>query len=99
MWINISKSGNSFMTGSRCNRGKKEVFSQGILRKNNNHVAVDVFIYVFVNEAPRIGNGGVERARGEDNVLNNTTNYTATFFLCVGRTDLNIYYLHKHLVS
>lgn len=32
---------------------KKEVFSQGILRKNNNHVAVDVFIYVFVNEATR----------------------------------------------
>ncbi len=60
MWINISKSGNSFMTGSRCYRGIKEVFSQGMLRKNNNnHVAVDVFIYVFVNEAPRIGNGGV----------------------------------------
>lgn len=58
MWINISKSGNSFMTGSGCYQGgkkkrKKEVFSQGILRKNNNHVAVDVFIYVFVNEATR----------------------------------------------
>lgn len=56
MWINISKSGNSFMTGGGCYQGKKrkkEEFSQGILRKNNNHVAVDVFIYVFVNEATR----------------------------------------------
>lgn len=57
MRINISKSGNSFMTGSGCYQGgkkrKKEVFSQGIWRKNNNHVAVDVFIYVFVNEATR----------------------------------------------
>lgn len=79
--------------------GKKDMFSQGILRKNNSRVAVDVFIYVFVNEALRIGNGGVNRASGEENVLNNTTNYKATFFLCVGRTDLNIYYLHKHLVS
>lgn len=36
---------------------------------------------------------------GKDNSLNNTTNYTATSFLGVGRTDLNIYYLHKCLVT
>lgn len=57
MWINISKSGNSFMTGRGLLRreGEKErnedVFSQGILRENTHRVAVDVFIYVFVNEA------------------------------------------------
>lgn len=45
------------------------------------------------------GNKGVGEWEPKDNVLNNTTNYTATFFLRVGRTDLNIYYLHKHLVS
>lgn len=33
--------------------GKEKVFSQVILRRNNNHVAVDVFIYVFANEATR----------------------------------------------
>lgn len=32
---------------------KREVFSQGALRENNNRVAVDVFTCVFVNEAPR----------------------------------------------
>lgn len=68
------------------------VFSQRILRKNNNHVAADVFIYAFVKETMR-------ESEPKDNALNNTTNYTATFFLSVGRTDLNIYYLHKHLVS
>lgn len=41
------------LPGKREEKKKKEVFSQGILRKNNKHVAVDVFIYVFVNEAPR----------------------------------------------
>lgn len=34
----------------------------------------------------------------EENVLNNTTNDT-TFVLRVGGTDLNIYYLYKHLFS
>lgn len=71
------------------------MFSQGILRKNNNRVAVDVFIHVFVNDATRESESESEK----DNVLNNTTNYTATFFLCAGRTDLNIYYSPKHLVS
>lgn len=69
MWINISKSGNSFMTGGGCYRGKerkkKEVSSRGILRKNNKHVAVDVFIYVFVNEAPRQGQQGSRRVGAE----------------------------------
>lgn len=57
MWINISKSGNSFMTGwelippERKKKENEEVFSQGILRENRQRVAVDVFIYVFVNEA------------------------------------------------
>lgn len=93
MWINISKSANSFMTGCHCYRWSGgAVFSQGILRKNNNHVAADVFIYAFVKETMR-------ESEPKDNVLNNTTNYTATFSLSVGRTDLNIYYLHKHLVS
>lgn len=60
MWINISKSGNSFMTGGGCYQGRRKnkrsdrsVFSQGMSRKNNNRVAVDVFISVFVNEATR----------------------------------------------
>lgn len=61
---------------------KKEVFSQGILRENNSHVAVDVFIYVFVNEAPRIADEGVRERERKDNALNNTTSYTATFFPC-----------------
>lgn len=60
MRINISKSGNSFMTGGGCYQGRRKknksrkdrsVFSQGVSRKHNNRVAVDVFIYVFVNEA------------------------------------------------
>lgn len=38
-------------------------------------------------------------ARWKENILNNTTNYVATFSLRVRRADLNIYYLHKHLVS
>lgn len=33
--------------------GKEKVFSQVILRRNNNHVAVDVFMYVFANKATR----------------------------------------------
>lgn len=32
---------------------EKVFFTQGILQRNNNHVAADVFIYVFVNEATR----------------------------------------------
>ena len=68
-WINISKFGNSFMTGSGCYRGEqkkqKGVFSQGVWKKNNNHVAVDVFIYVFVNEAPQIGNEGATESGRE----------------------------------
>lgn len=95
-WINISsKSGNSFMTVGCCDAeggGRKKVFSQGILRKNNNCVPVDVFIYVFAAEASRTGSGRAS-------ALNNTANRVATFFLSVGRTDLYIYYLHKHLVS
>lgn len=47
------------------------------MRKNNNRVAVDVFIHVFVNEATRESESESEK----DNVLNNTTNCTATFFL------------------
>lgn len=84
----------------RGEKREKKLFSQGVLRKNNKHVAADVFIYVFVNEAPRIAYEGAGERERKDNVLNNTTNYMATFFpLCVERTDLNIYYLHKHLVS
>lgn len=37
------------MTGGGCNWGGKKTR----LRKNNNHVAVDVFIHVFVNDAAR----------------------------------------------
>lgn len=36
----FKKSGNSFMTGWTCYRGKSKCFSQGILRKNNNRDAV-----------------------------------------------------------
>lgn len=54
----FQKSGNSFMTGRRRYR-EKEVFSQGIFRKNNRRAAVDVFIYVFVNQALQIGSEGV----------------------------------------
>lgn len=44
--INISESGNSFMTGAACyGRGVKKRCS----RKNNNHVAVDVFIHAAVD--------------------------------------------------
>lgn len=48
-WINISESCNSFMTGAGCYWGGKK----RCLRKSNNHVAVDVFIHVFVNDATR----------------------------------------------
>lgn len=59
MWINISKSGNSFMAGRACYGGKKEASSRCIVRKNPNNNRVAVFIYVFVNDLPRIGDEGV----------------------------------------
>lgn len=76
------------MTGAGSYWGRKK---ERCLRKNNNHVAVDVFIHVFVNDTARDPE--------KTNSLNNTTNYRASSFLGVGRTDLNIYYLPKRLVT
>jgi len=65
MWINISKSGNSFMTGGGrllpqgVEEEEEEVFSRGMLAKNNNS---------FMCEAPSIVKRGSRRARGRENV-------------------------------
>lgn len=60
MWINISKSGNSFMAGRACyGGGERNVFTLHSEGKNPNNNRVAVFIYVFVNDLPRIGDEGV----------------------------------------
>lgn len=65
------------VTGER--KKKRSVFTGHIEKEQQAYVAVDVFIYVFVNEAPTRESREREEKR---NVLNNTTNYAATFFPC-----------------
>lgn len=76
MWINISKSVGSSLTGSSCSRIKRSIFT-AILWKNNKHVSVDVFIYVCQRGAVNRTEGICSRVK--ENVLNNTTNYNNQF--------------------
>lgn len=56
MWINISKSGNSFMAG-RARYGGEEASSRCIVRKKT--PTTIVLLLLFVNDPPRIGDEGV----------------------------------------
>lgn len=56
MWINISKSGNSFMAGRAC-YGGEEASSPCIVREKP--PTTIVLLLLFVNDLPRIGDEGV----------------------------------------
>lgn len=56
MWINISKSGNSFMAGRAC-YGGEEASSRCIVREKT--PTTIVLLLLFVNDLPRIGDEGV----------------------------------------